>query len=123
MSVETERLYYVIVHIVEDDEAVADALSTVLGVLGYQPAVYSTGETFLSDAFVASDDLVILDLGLPGMSGIDVAQHLRSLPVLPRIILVSGKPQARLDRHMRGLADLPLLRKPLSIDTLAEAVA
>lgn len=112
-----------VVHIVEDDEAVADALSTVLGVLGYHPAVYRDGETFLSDAFVGSDDLVIVDLGLPGMSGVDLVKQLRSLPLLPRIILISGKPQARLDRHMRGIADLPLLRKPLSMQALAEAVA
>ncbi|QDG78791.1 response regulator [Labrenzia sp. PHM005] len=112
-----------VVHIVEDDEAVADALAIVLGELNYHPAVYSDGETFLTEAEVSADDLVILDLGLPGMSGVEVARQLNSRTEPPRIIAISGKPQARLNRHMQNLPGMTVLRKPLSIETLADAVS
>ncbi len=111
------------IHIVEDDEAVADALSIVLGELDHHPTVYKDGETFLAEASVSSADLVILDLGLPGMSGADVAHRLKARPVQPRIVAISGKSRARLNRDMQDLPDLKVLRKPLSMETLAEAVA
>ncbi|XYK82008.1 MAG: response regulator [Labrenzia sp.] len=112
-----------IVHIVEDDRAVADALYIVLGELGYLPAVYSDGETFLAKATVSANDIVLLDLGLPGMSGVDVAHRLNARTGAPRIIAISGKSRAGLNMHLRDLPDMPLLRKPLSMETLAEAVA
>lgn len=111
------------VHIVEDDEAVADALSTVLSVLGYHPVVYMDGETFLAEASVSADDLVILDLGLPGVSGAEVARELKNRSIVQKIILISGKSKTRLDQHIREFPDMPLLRKPLSMQALADAVA
>ena len=111
------------VYIVEDDEAVADALAIVLGELDYHTTVYNDGETFLAEAAVSAEDLIILDLGLPGMSGVDVASHLNSLTTPPRIIAISGKPQARLNRHIQKLPGMTVLRKPLSIEALADAVS
>jgi FixJ family two-component response regulator len=113
----------VFVHIVEDDEAVADALSMVLCELDYHPTVYRDGETFLAEAAVSAADVVILDLGLPGMSGTDVARRLSAQITPPRIIAISGKPKARIALQMRDFPGLTLLRKPLSIQALVNAVA
>ncbi|MHA7773974.1 response regulator [Roseibium sp. M-1] len=113
----------VVVHIVEDDAAVADALAMVLEDLDHQPVTYGDGESFLARAAPAAGDWVIVDLGLPGRSGADVVRELMKLPVPPSILAISGKPHVSLLQHMRGLPGLTVLRKPLSIDMLTAALA
>lgn len=112
-----------VVHIVEDDAAVADALAMAMEHLNHLPKIYSDGETFLAQAPVSDGDLVLLDLGLPGISGVEVAERLGALANPPRVIAISGKPHARLQRHLQKMPSLKVLRKPLSIEILAEAVA
>ncbi|MEP3048795.1 MAG: response regulator [Roseibium sp.] len=112
-----------VVHIVEDDPAVADALAMAITNLDHFPKTYIDGETFLAQAPVSEADVVILDLGLPGMSGVEVAQKLSALQHPPRMIAISGKSHTRLQQHLKKLPSLRVLRKPLSMDTLAEAIS
>jgi DNA-binding response OmpR family regulator len=112
----------VVVHIVEDDAAVADALAMVLEDLDHRPFTYPDGETFLEKAEISGRDWVIVDLGLPGMSGVDVVRRLNSLEEAPSLIAISGKSRTKLIQHLRDLPELRILRKPLSIDTLAAAL-
>jgi len=108
------------VHIVEDDTAVADALSVVLSDFGHSVKCYPDGETFLENASPASEDVVIVDVGLPGIGGDDVIRHLNAMQNVPRIIAISGKPKNALERRLSGLPSHVLLRKPLSLTALTE---
>jgi DNA-binding response OmpR family regulator len=64
--------------VVDDNEDAADSLATLLGVLGYSVRVAYDGP----DAIVAADefqpDAALLDIGLPKLSGYDIARHMRS---------------------------------------------
>lgn len=111
-----------VVHIVEDDVAVADALAMALEDLDHHPKIYEDGETFLAQAELAEEDWVIVDLGLPGMSGADVVREMTGLSHPPNILAVSGKSRTNILKYVRELPDLRVLRKPLSIDTLAKAM-
>lgn len=113
---------FVIVHIVEDDEAVADALAVALELLSHRPKTYPDGETFLAQASLSASHWVIVDLGLPGISGDDIVRELKSLAVPPKILAISGKSRLKIVRHMKELQDLTVLRKPLSIDMLTAAI-
>lgn len=70
----------------EDDEAIAAPLSRALGREGYSVTVESYGPAVLSRALEGHHDLLILDLGLPDMDGLEVCRCLRArghgLPVL-----------------------------------------
>ncbi|HEY5856584.1 MAG TPA: response regulator transcription factor [Aldersonia sp.] len=70
----------------EDDEAIAAPLSRALGREGYLVTVEQTGPAALQRALQGSHDLLILDLGLPGMDGLEVCRQVRArgsaLPVL-----------------------------------------
>lgn len=61
----------------EDDEAIAAPLSRALGREGYDVTVEQTGPATLDLALGGTFDLLILDLGLPGMDGLEVCRQLR----------------------------------------------
>lgn len=92
----------------------------VLSDFGHSVECYPDGETFLETASPVSEDVVIVDVGLPGIGGDDVILHLNSLPETPRIIAISGKPKNALERRLSGLPSHVLLRKPLSLTALTE---
>lgn len=108
------------IHIVEDDMAVSDALSIVLSDFGHAVTCYPDAETFLEKQSLTSEDLVIIDVGLPGITGDEVIKILNDLPETPRIIAISGRPKNMLDRSLSEFSSLTVLRKPLSLSVLTE---
>jgi DNA-binding response OmpR family regulator len=63
--------------VVEDDDAIAQVLQRSLRMEGYEVRIASDGVTALDEAHAFLPDLLILDLGLPGLDGVDVAKTLR----------------------------------------------
>jgi two-component system KDP operon response regulator KdpE len=72
---------------VDDEPQILKALATNLSVRGYDVDLATDGETAVRLAADRRPDLVILDLGLPGMSGLDVIDALRSWTTTPIIVL------------------------------------
>ncbi|QCQ92031.1 response regulator transcription factor [Rhodococcus sp. SGAir0479] len=62
----------------EDDEAIAAPLSRALGREGYTVTIEQTGPSALERALTGEFELLILDLGLPGMDGLEVCRQLRN---------------------------------------------
>ncbi|PVB62907.1 response regulator [Labrenzia sp. 011] len=111
-----------VVHIIEDDVAVADALALALEGLDRPSRVYPDGESFISGAEISAGDWVIVDLGLPGMSGTEIVRILERMPRPPKVLAISGKSQAKLTQHLKEIPELKILRKPLSIEAIAAAM-
>ena len=76
--------------IVEDEESLADPLATLLRGEGYRTAVANDGPTALSVFDRSGADIVLLDLGLPGMGGHDVCKQLRVRSSVPVIMLTAS---------------------------------
>ncbi len=75
--------------VVEDEESYSDALSFLLKKEGYEVAVAATGPDALVQFDAAGADLVLLDLMLPGLSGVDVCRALRQRSSVPVIMLTA----------------------------------
>ena len=75
--------------VVEDEESFSDPLSYVLQKEGYDVAVAATGPEALAEFDRHGADLVLLDLMLPGLSGIDVCRALRQRSSVPVIMLTA----------------------------------
>ncbi len=73
--------------VVEDEAQIRRFLRTTLASEGYQVVEAQTGKQGLSDAAMHKPDLVILDLGLPDMDGVEVIRGIRSWSSVPIIIL------------------------------------
>ncbi|WP_210215586.1 response regulator [Mongoliimonas terrestris] len=108
--------------IVEDDPSVADALKGLLAAAGFDVRAYGSAEAFLKAGPPNGDDTVVIDLGLPGMSGAALLRHLGDRADPPRLVAISGKSSRVIEREMRGLNPVPVLRKPPAADWF-EAIA
>jgi two-component system, OmpR family, response regulator RegX3 len=75
--------------VVEDEESFSDPLSYLLRKEGYEVSVAETGPAALEDFDRAGADLVLLDLMLPGLSGVDVCRALRRRSSVPVIMLTA----------------------------------
>jgi len=74
--------------VVEDEEDVAASLMFALGLEGYHCQSARTGPDAISAASWLRPDLVLLDLNLPGLDGVDVCLHFRSSPDLERMPVI-----------------------------------
>ncbi|MGK2937076.1 MAG: response regulator transcription factor [Solirubrobacteraceae bacterium] len=75
--------------VVEDDEEIVQVLQRSLRLEGYEVRASLDGESALADADSFSPDLVVLDLGLPLVDGIDVARRLRERGDVPILMLTA----------------------------------
>ncbi len=75
--------------VVEDDDAIAQVLQRSLRLEGYEVKVAADGVGALEEAHAFLPDLVILDLGLPRMDGIEVAKRLRASDDVPIMVLTA----------------------------------
>jgi DNA-binding response OmpR family regulator len=75
--------------VVEDDKPIAEVLQRSLRLEGYEVRTTGDGNDAIDQAVSFLPDLVILDLGLPGLDGIDVARHLRERDDTPILMLTA----------------------------------
>lgn len=108
------RWVAVVVYIIEDDAGVSDALHFLLQSIGYAVSPFDDAETFLALADPTPEDVVIVDLGLPGISGAEVIRALIARGNPPKVICISGQAQKAIDDSLRGIPAPHVLRKPLS---------
>lgn len=73
--------------VVDDEQAIRRFLKTALTAHGYDVFETTTGEDALTAAVTYRPDLIVLDLGLPGIDGIEVTRRLREWSQLPILIL------------------------------------
>jgi DNA-binding response OmpR family regulator len=82
-----------VVLVVDDDPTVTDTLVEILNQSGYVAIASYDGEDAVETALLVPPDLVIADVALPGISGIEVAATLRTkLPEVKIVLLAGGKP-------------------------------
>jgi two-component system, OmpR family, response regulator MprA len=86
--------------VVEDDEEIAQVLQRSLRLEGYEVRIAGDGEAALDQSAAFNPDLVILDLGLPKLDGIEVARRLRSNDDVPILMLTA---RDALEARVEGL--------------------
>jgi CheY-like chemotaxis protein len=88
--------------IVDDNEDAANCLAMILKLSGHETASVYTAMDALERAVSFRPDVVLLDIGLPGMDGYEVAQKMRELPGLADIRLVAVTGYGRSDDRLRA---------------------
>jgi two-component system CheB/CheR fusion protein len=105
--------------LVEDDETNREGLRTLLELWGHRVDEAATGERAVEMAIARRPDVVLLDIGLPDLSGYEVARRIRRSPGNDHVVLIaltgygeleSQPSDARFDRHVLKPVDCDALR-------------
>lgn len=111
-----------LIAVVDDEPPVQTMLRRVLGLARYEVVTYGSGEELLESLAGPAPACIVLDVHLPGMSGIAVAEHLRTAaPGIP-LILITGSDDPSLEAAAQAAGALRLLRKPFPMDMLHAAI-
>lgn len=108
--------------VVEDDPESLQMMGALLGLWGYAPRLVPAGPAALAAVEEEMPDIVLLDLGLPGMDGFEVARRLRGRPG-GRDLFIAAVTAYRGEEHQRQAREAGFdryLMKPVDIDTLRQ---
>src|SRR5262249_46799779 len=110
--------------VVDDNRDFANTLSMLLETFGHEVRTVYDGKAAVPAATEYHPDAVLLDIGLPGMNGYDVARELRSTPALSRMKLVAftGYGQEEDRRRVRQAGFDFHLVKPVEVAELARVI-
>src|SRR5262249_32522116 len=110
------------IYVVDDDPAVRDALSLVLTLEGFHVSGFAEGNSFLVAVRRQQPQCIILDVHMPGRSGIDILKELRDQHCPVPLFIISGQgdiPMA-VDAIKNGAFDF--IEKPFNAETLVTRV-
>ncbi len=111
-----------LVSIVDDDESLRRSVKNLLTSVGFQVETFASAEAFLQSAHRADTRCVVLDLRMPGMSGLDLLLHLAAdgSPIPVVILTAHSDDEAR--RRMLQAGAVAFLGKPFHGEALVGAV-
>ena len=111
-----------IIAIVDDDEPLREALGSVMKAAGFSPRTFASAEDFLACEDCDDTACLILDVRLPGMSGIELQKKLsRTNAGLP-IVFVTAHGDASLRESLMRAGAAAFLYKPVRSDALLKEI-
>jgi FixJ family two-component response regulator len=112
-----------LIAIVDDDAGYATALARLLTAEGFTTAVFASAETYLNAVLVPVPHCLIVDISLPGMSGLELLAHVRATGAAPPVIVVTGELHASTRRQAETLGASAWFEKPIQSSVLIQAIA
>lgn len=111
-----------LISIVEDDASVREAIGNLMKALGYQIAMFDSSEAFLGISPTIETACLILDVRMPGMSGLDLQRRLGLSGNQIPIVFVTAQGNDDIRRQALQAGAVALLHKPVSEADLLGAV-
>jgi FixJ family two-component response regulator len=108
--------------VVDDESPVRTMLGRVLRLADYRVITFASGEEFLDSLTARLPVCMILDVHMPGLSGLEVQSRMRAARIEIPVIFITASDDIALDRSGLDARAVCLLRKPFSSDQLLEAV-
>ncbi|HTN73467.1 MAG TPA: response regulator [Methylomirabilota bacterium] len=111
-----------LISVVDDDDSLRNSLNNLLRSVGFRTLTFASGEEFLNSNELRDTDCLILDVRMPGMSGLDLQRHLVAAnSQIPIVFITShGDDDAQARALQAGAA--AFLYKPCREETLLEAI-
>jgi two-component system response regulator FixJ len=108
--------------VVDDEAPVRTALARLLCLADYEVAAFGSGEEFLASLAARCPACVILDVHMPGLSGLDVQARLQAAHIEVPLVFITASDDLALGPRVLAAGGVQLLRKPFSNDQLLAAI-
>ena len=111
-----------LVAVVDDSESVRESLPDLLEQVGFAVQAFESAEAFLASNAVNEASCLILDVGLPGMSGPELQQELKRRGTAIPIVFITAQGDKSLEPRLTAAGAVACLFKPFSDNALLGAV-
>lgn len=111
-----------LIHLVDDDDAVRDSLALLIGTVGLRVAGWKHPQAFLAGFDREAIGAIVLDVRMPGASGLSVLDLLRSEGVDQPVIMLTGHGTVAMCRRAFKSGAAEFLEKPVDDEELLEAL-
>lgn len=111
-----------LISIVDDEECVRESLSSLIRSAGYKAREYASAEDFLALGRRDETGCLVLDLGMPGMNGLELQRHLAEMGWLVPIVFLSARASEGEKRRALQSGATDFLEKPVDEPTLLQAI-
>jgi len=111
-----------VITIVDDDESIREALKSLIRSVGFRAETFASGEEFLSSDRLREAACLILDLQMPGISGLELQRRLAALQNRVPIVFITAHGTEEERRRALEAGAVDFLRKPFSEEALLDAV-
>lgn len=111
-----------LVYVVDDDELVRETLVSMLETLGYEAHTFEDGISFLQGLEELKQGIVLIDVNMPKLSGIEVSKSLSEQGCGWPVIIMSGQADIPMAVEAMKRGAIEFIEKPFSIGTVAKAL-
>lgn len=111
------------IYLIDDDEGVRAALSALLTTMGWEVKAFSNGQIFLDTFAITQPSCVLLDIRMPGKSGMTILEAIQERNSTLPVIIMTGHGNVELCRRAFKGGALEFLTKPIDADILIETVS
>ena len=110
------------ISVVDDDESVREAIYDLMDCMGLRTEVFSSADEFLNSASLRNTTCLIVDVRMPGMSGLELQSHLNAAGFRIPIIFISAHDDGEAKSRALEAGAVDFLKKPFSEDALLRAL-
>ncbi|CQH58529.1 MULTISPECIES: response regulator transcription factor [Yersinia] len=111
------------IYLIDDDEGVRAALTVLLATMGWEVKAFSNGQAFLDTFAVTHPSCVLVDIRMPGKSGMAVLEAIQARDSALPVIIMTGHGNIELCRRAFKGGALEFLTKPIDADVLIETIS
>jgi DNA-binding response OmpR family regulator len=108
--------------IVDDDTSIVELLQQYFESSGYHVEIALHGGDALTLIQHDPPDVVLLDIAMPGMDGVQVLQRILALEAAPPVIIVTGHEEGTLAARTRAMGAFDYITKPFALARIGQAV-
>jgi FixJ family two-component response regulator len=108
--------------VIDDDRSMSRMLARAISAAGFEVACFDTAEAFLDSGVVSESTCLILDVDLPGISGIDLLRSLNNSQPQLAVVMISGEATEETRLHAFGAGAIAFFDKPFNVEALLAAV-
>jgi FixJ family two-component response regulator len=110
------------ISIIDDDESLRDSLKNLFRSMGFRTQGFASAEEFLHSLQLDDPDCLILDVRMPGMSGLDLQRYLRSMQSKIPIVFITSHAEGDAEAQAIQAGAVAFLYKPCREEALLEAI-
>jgi FixJ family two-component response regulator len=111
-----------IISIVDDDNSVRESLHSLLRSVGFLVQAFTSAEEFLESDHLNKTDCLILDVRMPGMTGVELQRHLKAIGCDIPIIFISARSDEQTKAQALNDGAVTFLSKPLNEEMVLTAL-